>query len=1432
MANTLEEKLNEIQAEINTITGRTDIRSVEEETADRERLKKLCWNIMVESRGARVMGREIDEAVFSQARMRLTALEHGAAIKDIPLMDELHRFATEHPDTTFKNAFEAFLNTNDPTAEARSNALELMSDGCGDVKGSESERIHALLETAMSRRVEPHELPGEHDRIETENYKADIRQTNIAKWGILRDWVRNNETIPGDVRQRMDEVLTASIDSGQMPADREGKNLIDRALNGSYSADRQKYTGYHEWARANNGRELPESTYVRRPMDRGRRYLIGRAADSSIYKGALGDIFIGNNDGVIPREIMNTSNVEEIADFITVYADELKRINPLYTDYLQRQTEAVIKLEGMAQSISKGNIPEQTGVKKLKHGSLLQIKQTEHQTSGNGCWSVAYSNMLQSQGVKLTQQEIRAYRQMKDAAEAGKLSNTEAEILFNDKVSNPFEKRDILHNLMPDKAMQEVVFSYTEEGDSRIQLKRTEDFLKKHIKEAIDIHHSPVALLVEGHYRTIVGYDGDRLLYKDSLPHHDLLGRTLPPDTTYQDLTFRALAEQAVDISAPVVLDSIIAVDKLPDVKADAMEEKSNPGSYAFMDIDTGVPGISMKVSHSKQVHSRLMKDAPVQAEEQAEAVNAQPQPQPEQPVNAQPEPQPEQPVNAQPQPESKAAAGANLRLEDAINDVEAVYGSNNGLSDAFTRVNTMASELRRITAPYYEEGRVLNDKDIDTIFSNYDNLLRACDDYLRNTKDVPDTGYDVGRAYCIRALRGIVVEDMRALNESMGVTAEQRTLLDVVQRGRTIQASVDRPDEIKTVGGDMSSRIPVRLRCEDGSIEEGFFTAGSTLEDFKARMVRLKAETRERYGEESVEYSIAKAVCIEDMDDMKDTRKPRYAQIKALSDRKIVDEISEKPEIMQDALRPFFMLLDENAQSRLMDNNPSEENTALRRFFINMTFDASKYAGVFYTNNQYAGLPAGERIDKRNTAMSMVASYLGMGKIIAGSRSFEMKIGDEIRQGTFQQKATGTDIKRITEDNEIVEIGKNFQYGDFSALDTSALKQQLSDLTVLDYICGNADRHSGNMLYFTGKDRSGKVVLTGIKGIDNDMSFGMRNAATNNYQEKMVNPEDMRIMRLTTAHRVLDLTPDKLDLILKDMDFTKGELDACHARLKTLQDRLKTDMKLQRSGKLKKITDGRILVVPDDQFKHYSVYKLGTPGKGKKGLNYFGRVMQLPRYLNKKFVQNDNFVKEEGKIQYVDATATRGSLNFANTDARTDIDLEQTANRLETVRTSFKELGSKWFTKDTGHFQWMQQSLEQLSDKFTELKARHQAKGDVTVEKADVIKLESLFRQIRMASTNYADTHKNPITSSGKARRDIAREMMGLGVVYTTSPVFDIKKAEVKEIKTTDIGRLMKDEKRANKKAADKKEKSAAKKNRPVRSRSVNLDNRKNMSM
>jgi hypothetical protein len=196
-----------------------------------------------------------------------------------------------------------------------------------------------------------------------------------------------------------------------------------------------------------------------------------------------------------------------------------------------------------------------------------------------------------------------------------------------------------------------------------------------------------------------------------------------------------------------------------------------------------------------------------------------------------------------------------------------------------------------------------------------------------------------------------------------------------------------------------------------------------------------------------------------------------------------------------------------------------------------------------------------------------------------------------------------------------------------------------------------------------------------------------------------------------------------------------------------------------------------------------------------------------------------------------VDATATSGSLNFVDRDVRTDLDYDSTMSRLDGLGQSFDKLGSKWFTKDTGHFQWMKRSLEQYKDNLKTTYDKMKSDGITEAPKNEVIKLDAFFRQVRMASANYVKTHPNPITPSGKARKKLAMEMMEMRPVYQKSAV-SMDKAQVKdrEVKPTDIGRLMKQEGSSMKKAAVRNE--ASKKKKPVRSTSSGPVDKGNLSL
>ena len=731
-----------------------------------------------------------------------------------------------------------------------------------------------------------------------------------------------------------------------------------------------------------------------------------------------------------------------------------------------------------------------------------------------------------------------------------------------------------------------------------------------------------------------------------------------------------------------------------------------------------------------------------------------------------------------------------NTRLDDAINDVSAVY-SGKDPSGLFAKVNEAASALRLLTDPYYKQNSVLTDKDIENILKAYDLLLTACDDYIRSAAKSPSKGYEKGRIHCIKALRGIITEDMHSLNEAGGVSGTERTLLGLIQQGRSINADVDDPAAINTVGGSMSARMPLRLKLEDGTVEEGFFTENSVLMKYSDKMEQLKGKYLKKTGQESMSYEMADRILSHDYDKMLELYNANHPAVKTMRDPESKENAVNKLPVFINVTGPFLTFLTKPMLDALMKDPADDETLELRSNIIDVIKDIDSYTSFYNVNVFSAKLPVGENIDKRNTAMSTMANYLGLGNIIAGARPLKVRIGDETKTGTFQQKAAGTDLGRLKADDEILEIGRQYERDNYEAVDSPELKKQLSDLMALDYICGNTDRHLGNMLYQTEKS-DGKIRINGIKGIDNDMSFGNKLNSLNSSSAKMVNPEDMCIMRRITAERILDLTPDKLDLLLKDMNFTGDELKSCHERLQSLQNKLKLDMGIQNEKGIKSVSPGRILVVDDEKFKDYPIESLGVNDPKKKNRNYFDKVREIPKHLNAK-LRYENIAKQYKKLNYVNATAESGTLNFVSKDTRTDIDIEKTAAKLRTAKECFDRLGSKWFSKDTAHYQWMKQSVNQLAQRFEDLKKSDPRSGVVEIPKAEAIRIEALFRQISLSSANYERTHPNPRTFGGKNRLAAARAMKNLKVVNGEKISNDSVKMSDDSVKKTSLNDLIK---------------------------------------
>jgi len=701
-----------------------------------------------------------------------------------------------------------------------------------------------------------------------------------------------------------------------------------------------------------------------------------------------------------------------------------------------------------------------------------------------------------------------------------------------------------------------------------------------------------------------------------------------------------------------------------------------------------------------------------------------------------------------------------NARLKRAITDLNTVYDT--GAEDLlYSEVETALTALQDLTDPYYR-GQALTREAVEEIIDGYTRLMAACDAYIKENEKKNRSGMEVGRVECLKGLKGILMEDLRALNDSILIGEPGTDLLTCIQEGRSIEAAIEDQSTIKSEGGQMSSRIPIRLRGETGRTEEGFFTEKNDLKSFDEKLWSMAGEYKAKYGESSDIYKAAdKIFRMSYTDAMNFQREIGDSLPNTESERKIMSEI---PKVVYSLVSSIVdKKFDKDLKDKFMAETP--EGAKLREETLSMLKSAMDYRAFYKMNHISTGIPNGENIDKRNVAMSTVANYFGLGNIIAEARSFTVKMGGREIKGTFQQKAVGEDIKRITKDSKFVGFAK-YKEDDLTAVNSPELKMQLSDLQVIDYICGNCDRHSGNMLYRI-ETKDGKPVVAGITGIDNDMSFGTKNGAENKEFEKIVNPEEMRIMRLSTARKVIDLTPEKLDMILKDMNFTKIEMDNCKKRLSKLQKKIREDYMTQERDNIDKLRVGQILIVEDNKFKDYDVRDLAKIPADRENVNYFTRIASMA-YKVKKIVENGEFAEPEKKVTYSDAKAVKGKLNFRDEVVRTNVNLDTTEERIRQAKEAFDALGSKWYGKDTGNYQWLKQSVNKLETYFRSVREANPGSISAEIPEADAVKVDAMFRQIRMAGENYINTHKaKPWTPSGKNRLNAAKEMLKFEAAY-----------------------------------------------------------------
>ena len=694
-----------------------------------------------------------------------------------------------------------------------------------------------------------------------------------------------------------------------------------------------------------------------------------------------------------------------------------------------------------------------------------------------------------------------------------------------------------------------------------------------------------------------------------------------------------------------------------------------------------------------------------------------------------------------------------NNSLEMAMDDLRNIYAGSHSNSAAFDQLLTAMNDLCTRTDRLRRSGLAVGGRDKDDIRDSYERLVTACDKYLDGKGTSRYHGYGEGRLQCVREIRRIATMDIKML-ESL----DEYSILnidEVTDKARRDEVTVDDSSAIKTVGANMSTRVPLSVQDPSELIRTGFFTEESTLsiDDFWKGI-------EENYHKEGL-APLRNAL-------LADRGLQGFARNFAIAYQQIGDAVMMTKPGMKDSEVADFLMKDNNLDNfyrtyfePVLREYPDLEaslrascggvslpeklksDPAMFKEFLEMGRESRDNIIGHMVSTQAAAIPEGQDLAKRNVAMTRVAKLLGVPDLVARSENMSVTIDGKAQKGTFMETVHGEDVEHLKSDDVLARCGKE------TSLESPELIRQLSDLQVLDYICGNIDRHQGNMIYHTSfENGQGKII--GVTGIDNDASFGVIKGNDTTYRSHLVQVKDMTLMRKSTADavRMMAQSRDTLEIALADLNFTKEELDAAYERVQKL------DRAIENSAD----PDQDLRILDDNEFDSLTFASL----KGRPG-TYFKSISVVPGYA----AERAQSIAETKPISYAPA---KGNWRFKeNTNP---IPLDEVKAQVSDLGNLAKQVkdADRLLHINSGSYRWMRDSVTRLAARVDELSKT--GRDDPLSEK-DMKELDALYRDVNRAAANYLNKHAGLRKSGiGKNRVELAESMLRLEAPHVNTGV------------------------------------------------------------
>ncbi len=514
------------------------------------------------------------------------------------------------------------------------------------------------------------------------------------------------------------------------------------------------------------------------------------------------------------------------------------------------------------------------------------------------------------------------------------------------------------------------------------------------------------------------------------------------------------------------------------------------------------------------------------------------------------------------------------LTLIESLKQLERESGENldeNELYQDFKKALVeMDKEMERLSMPDAENKDDpfarhlppdLTEEDKNKLLGYMSEAGKAGEKYLAYLSS-QDKNLSQGIPGIVNKLQGIMSKDFEAI--SAYDPKSKLSLPEIQEKART--RTIDfRGSKLITVGNMQNSRILMTLQNSRGERINGVFTRANynTVKSDFNKMLNKAGEQSSPEGREEIGKILGnyKKWLIENGAAKRD----RTLITEKESDDYIIGHLRK---ILYGKFKPLDEPIPRNELEEFLREDLKIDTSKISKDSMKLLTEGmtefKKDVGAEISNWNLE-LKEGDRLDHRNSCMSAVAGMLGISNLVAKSES--MNYIDEkgnVVEGTFMAFAKGIDL------HEKPELFMHVNNNPFKK--KGNLLKQISDLQILDYLCLNADRHAGNVMYQV--DKAGNIV--GIQAFDNDSSFGTRELADRDIAKLGVISKSMK-------EKLESIDPEMLKFTLRGRGLSEAEINKSAERLTVLNEKIK----------LKKV-----VVVDDKDFARLDIDRLCPPNK------------------------------------------------------------------------------------------------------------------------------------------------------------------------------------------------------------------------------------------